>query len=629
MPSTIAIGVMAHNEGRNVGRLLERLRAVDVPEATVRIIVVASGCSDDTVAVSQRAATVDGRVAVIVDPERRGKAVAINQFIAAAGDAALLVMESADTLPEPGAIQTLVARFADPGVGMVGARPVPEDDPGTFLGFATQLLWRLHHAVATRSPKQGELVAWRNVIDSLPADAAVDEAYLEQLVLERDYRLAYAPDAIVRNRGAATVHGFVLQRRRIHAGHRALAAAHRYRPATRDHRLILRLALGELGRRPGRMHWLAATALLEAWASLLGWWDHAIAHRSHARWTMIDGTKGLARTTLERYPLVGILAVSYEQPKNVLECLASVQRDPYPARRILVIDNGHAGAAALVGAAHPDVQVLQIANRGLANAVNVGMRALLDQGCEFVLLLNDDVVIARDCIEHAVAAAVADPRAASISGPIYYYDDPERLWYAGAEILWWLGKTYHRGRRVQWGPAFRTDRRVGYSTGAAALYPAAAIRAVGEWDEGYFLVFEESDWCVRASRLGWHHRYTPGPKAWHKVSASFGGEKAPTYLYFLFRNNLRFMRKHARPWHWPTFVAFFGLESVVRYALTALAAPDRWRRERAIWSAVRDGLRGYDGRGSWLPAESPTAGRESSSTSPASPLSAKTPAKLK
>jgi GT2 family glycosyltransferase len=606
----VAIGVMAHNEASNVGRLLDRLRAADLPgTSAVRIVVVASGCTDDTVAVAQRAAAADPRVTVVVDPERRGKAVAINQFIVAASDAELLVMESADTLPDAGAIAALIARLADPAVGMVGARPIPEDDETTFIGFANQLLWRLHHAVASRSPKQGELVAWRNVIESLPPDSAVDEAHLEQLIVKRGYALAYASDAIVRNRGAATVAAFVLQRRRIHAGHRALAAEQDYRPATRDHLLVLRLAAAEVSRRPGRTHWLAATALLEAWASLLGWWDHAIAHRSHALWTMIEGTKGLGRDTLETYPVVGVLTVSYQRPENVLECLRSVKRDPYPTKRILVIDNGHSGAAELVHEAHADVEILRLENHGLASAVNIGVRALLAQGCEFVLLLNDDVVIARDFIEQAVAAAVVDPRAASVTGPIYYYDDPERLWYAGGEILWWLGKTYHRGRRVPWGPAFRIDRRVGYGGGAATLYPATALRATGAWDERYFLVFEECDWCVRASRLGWHHLYTAGPKSWHKVSASFGGEKAATYLYFLFRNNLRFMWKHARPWYWPTFIAFFVLESLIRYSLTALTAPDRWRRERAIWLAVADALRGRYGRGSWLPAERTLAER--------------------
>jgi len=122
---SVAIGVMAHNEASNVGRLVDRLLAVELAGASaVRIVIVASGCTDDTLAVARRAAGNDPRVTVVVDPERRGKAVAINQFITAAQGADLLVMESADTLPEPGAIAALVARLADPSVGMVGARPV-------------------------------------------------------------------------------------------------------------------------------------------------------------------------------------------------------------------------------------------------------------------------------------------------------------------------------------------------------------------------------------------------------------------------------------------------------------------------------------------------------------------------
>ncbi len=609
-PPSVAIGVMAHNEERNLGRLLERLIALELRQVReVRIVVVASGCTDGTIAIAERAARRDARVTVVADPERRGKAVAINQFITAARGADLLVMESADTLPEPGAIAAMIARFNDERVGMVGAHPVPQDDERTFIGYANQLLWRLHHAVASVSPKQGELVAWRNVVRALPDYAVMDEAYLECAVAKLGLLLAYEPDAIVHNHGPATVQAFLTQRRRNHAGHRLLAQYEGYRPTTRDHWLVARLALRELARDPLRANWFVATAVLELWSAVLGWWDHRVAHRSHAVWTVVDGTKALPLKQLDELPRVAVIGVSHDNPANILECLDSVKRNAYPWMRVIVVDNGEAGSAAAVRVAYPDVEILRGPNQGFASGVNTGLRAALSGGCEYVILLSDDVVIARDFIAEAIGAAAADPRAATVSGPVYYYDNPERLWYAGGGILWWLGKTYHHGRRVEWGPAFREARHVDYGTGAAALYRADALRAVGEWDERYFLVFEDSDWCVRASRKGWHHLYTPGPKAWHKVSASFGGEKAAPYLYYLFRNNVRFMRKHARPWHWPTFLAFFALESMGRYSVTSLLSPDRWRRERAIWLAVVDAVRGRFGRGSWSPPEPARAER--------------------
>lgn len=596
----VVIGITAHNEERNLGRLLERLRETPLPAdvGLLRMVVVMSGCTDGSVAIAQRAAERDPRLRLVVDPERRGKAVAINQLLDQARDADLIVMESADTLPDPGAIAALLAPFADAAVGMVGARPVPEDDESTFLGFANQLMWRLHHEVASVSPKQGELVAWRNVVDRIPEDVAMDEAYLEAEIVRRGYRLAYAPDAVVRNRGAATIRAFIAQRRRNHAGHRLLAARYHYRPATRDRALLARVALREMLRERGRLRWFFMAALLETWCRVLGWWDYAIAHRDHRLWQMIDGTKELAAATVGQEPVVAAVVVTHNGRANALECVASLERNAYPGLRTIVVDNGTDGAAEAVCAAHAGVDALTIPNRGLAQAFNAGVRAAAAHAPKYVLQVSDDVVVATDFVRAIVGAAEADPRAGAIQGPIYRYDDPERIWAAGGEVLWVLGKTYQRGREMLDGPIFRRARPVGYTCGAAVLYRMDALRAVGGWDEDYFLVFEDSDWSVRAARAGWRQLYHPAPKAWHKVSQSFGGEKSPLYLYFLFRNNVRFMLKLGRPWQLPTFLAFFVLESLVRYSIEALVMSDTRARLRAIWLATLDALRGRYGRGS-------------------------------
>jgi GT2 family glycosyltransferase len=594
----VVVGITAHNEGRNLGRLLERLRSTDLRNGELlRIVVVVSGCTDDTVAIAKRAAEHDGRIRVVVDPERRGKAVAIGQLLEEARDADVIVMESADTLPENGAIDAMLARFADPSVGMVGAHPVPEDDESTFMGFTTRLLWDLHHSIASSSPKQGELVAWRNVIDRFPPDIAMDEAYLEAAVTAAGYRLAYAPEAIVRNRGASTVRAFIAQRRRNHTGHRVLAARYGYRPATRDHLRLATLGARYLLDRPSRAPWMLAAALLEIWCSVLGWWDYAVAHRWGTVWTMIEGTKALLPDPPVTTPSVVAIVVTHRGRENVLECLASLERNAYPSLHAIVVDNGTDGAGDAVRSRYPDVEVIQTRNDGLAAAFNVGLAAAYAHDPAYVLQLNDDVVLAADHVARIVEAAERRPRAAAVGGPVYRYDDPERIWFAGGAIVWPLGKTYHRGREMLDGPRFERARPVAYACGAAVLYRTAALREVGGWDEGYFLVFEDADWSVRAARAGWELWYEPAPKAWHRISQSFGGEKSALYLYFLFRNNVRFMRLHGRPWHWPTFVLFFLLESVIRYSLESLLLPDRSRRLRAIWLAVRDALRGTTGRG--------------------------------
>jgi hypothetical protein len=343
------------------------------------------------------------------------------------------------------------------------------------------------------------------------------------------------------------------------------------------------------------VHWTIAAALLELWCAVLGWWDFAIAHRSVVAWPMVEGTKELAPEPSNLPPRVVAIVVTHRGGPDLLECIGSLRANRYADLRIIVVDNGGGRGAEAVHERSLDVETIRTRNDGLAAAFNVGLAAAARHQPDYVLQLNDDVIVASDHIITLVNAAERRPRAGAVGGPLYRYDDPERIWFAGGGIIWALGKTYHVGREMIDGPRFQRARQVAYLCGAAVLYRAAALRAVGGWDEGYFLVFEDTDWCVRASRAGWEQWYEPTAKAWHRISQSFGGERSPLYLYYLFRNNVRFMRRHGRAWHWPSFLAFFCLESLVRYSATALWAPDRSARLGAIWLAALDAARGRTG----------------------------------
>ena len=120
-----SLGIMAHNEAANIGRLLARVAASRLERVRVaEIIVVASGCTDDTEAIVRAAAAADPRIRLISQPTREGKASAMNLFLR---DAAcdVLILSSADLLPSEDAIERLVSPFADPEVGMTACRPEP------------------------------------------------------------------------------------------------------------------------------------------------------------------------------------------------------------------------------------------------------------------------------------------------------------------------------------------------------------------------------------------------------------------------------------------------------------------------------------------------------------------------
>jgi cellulose synthase/poly-beta-1,6-N-acetylglucosamine synthase-like glycosyltransferase len=284
---------MAYNEEANIGHLLHALLNQQAINYTIgEIIVVASGCTDNTVGVVDAISQENPKVTLIVQPRREGKASAINLFLARARSD-ILVLESADTIPEPTALEHLLAPFADPEVGMTGARPMPVNDPNTFMGFAAHLMWELHHQIALQHPKLGECVAFRRVFHRIPVQSAVDEVSIQAIIRAQDYKLVYVPEAVVHNRGPDNVSDFLRQRRRIYCGHLKTKHDLGYSVSTMSpSRIMLELVRGwRWGRR--QLAWVPAIIGLEAYGRFLGVRDYHSRSQSHTVWETAKTTKTL------------------------------------------------------------------------------------------------------------------------------------------------------------------------------------------------------------------------------------------------------------------------------------------------------------------------------------------------
>lgn len=297
----ISVAVPVHNEESNIGLLIDTLRGQRLHNASlVEIVVVASGCSDRTTEiVRQRQAREGVPVRLIEEPVRRGKVAAINTYLRhSKSRVGAICVCSGDLLVAPDTLEHLVRRLVDnPRIGMCGARPVPTNGRGTFLGEATRFLWTMHHRVAMESPKLGELVLVRaGIVDSLPPESMVDEANLEQLIRAAGYQLAYVPEAIVRNHGPETVREFVRQRRRIAAGHYWLADVSGYRVSTMNLRRVVRLTFSELrGMAALPMIYALGAIALEGVARVLGYIDFKTNLKQHIAWKVSQSTKRVVK----------------------------------------------------------------------------------------------------------------------------------------------------------------------------------------------------------------------------------------------------------------------------------------------------------------------------------------------
>lgn len=284
-------GITAHNEEAIIGKLLQRLLEQQLKTVVIQeIIVVSSGSTDQTEAIVREFAQKDGRIQLVVQEKREGKASAINLLLKKAQHE-VVVLCSGDLLPEYTAVEALVAPFADPEMGMTGCHPVPVNNPENFMGFAVHLQWQLHHELNLAGGfKAGEMVAFRKVFERIPYHTAVDEASVEPIIRGQGYKVRYISEAIVYNKGPETVDDFLRQRRRIYAGHLDVQQMLGYSVSTMSAGRVLGLFLRHLDWRPKQFMWSWLVMILEAYGRFLGKQDFK-NKRNHTVWEIATTTK--------------------------------------------------------------------------------------------------------------------------------------------------------------------------------------------------------------------------------------------------------------------------------------------------------------------------------------------------
>jgi hypothetical protein len=225
-------------------------------------------------------------------------------------------------------------------------------------------------------------------------------------------------------------------------------------------------------------------------------------------------------------------------------CLESLRSVTYPRQRIIIVDNASINdeASTLEAEYSGFIELIRNdRNLGFAGGANVGIRAALTAGTDYVLLLNNDVTVAPDFMDAMVAAAGRYKRLAALSPRAYFHEPRDVIYSTGGTVNVWTGVARQVGRgeadRGQFDKAARRD----YADGLCMLIPVEAIERVGLLDEEYFAYWEETDWCVRARDKGLRCYYVPEAKVWHKAERSRKASDAFNYHYR--RNALMFVRK--------------------------------------------------------------------------------------
>lgn len=297
-----------------------------------------------------------------------------------------------------------------------------------------------------------------------------------------------------------------------------------------------------------------------------------------------DETAGEAGRT----PHVAVVILHWGSAEVTSRCLRSLARAVLPGKTtLLLVDNTRCLDDGLAGVAAPLAVEVHRPDRnlGFARGCAWGIARAMEQGADYILLLNNDVVVEPSFLDALLGAAARSPGAGVWCPQIV---SPRKLWYAGGDFSLWSGiPVQERPKRAA--PLRGQPREVDYATGCAMLIAAVVVRAIGSFDPEFFMYCEDLDFSLRARRAGFKILLVPASLVHHAVTDET--DRFALRIYYSTRNLLEVMRRHAAWYQWPGF----GLNFLVRWVgfFTLLACVRRQPRLiRALAGGALDFARG-------------------------------------
>ncbi len=289
-------------------------------------------------------------------------------------------------------------------------------------------------------------------------------------------------------------------------------------------------------------------------------------------------------------PRVAAIVVNYNGREITQQAVSSLRRMTYPAFDLIVLDNASTdGSPAALTQAFPDLMQLQVdVNKGSSSGYAAGFRWAFENGYDYVFLLNNDIEVEPDLLDHLVAVAESDPRIGAVGPKCYFHGDRQRLWSAGGKLRFRESITHERGYGEIDRGQFDRDAEVDYVNGCAILIKRSAAEAAGSWDPLFFICVDDADFCTRLRSKNFRCVYVHRAVLYHMVAYTTGGY-TPGRNFLFGRSSALYVRRYARPWNWLTFFAF----SLAAFCVAYLRELRKGNQAAAVAKVkgIREGLR--------------------------------------
>jgi GT2 family glycosyltransferase len=246
-------------------------------------------------------------------------------------------------------------------------------------------------------------------------------------------------------------------------------------------------------------------------------------------------------------PQVAIVVLNFNGLEDTVQCLRSLRAVPSTAHAVILVDNASeidpepAARRELPGI----VVIHNSSNLGYAGGNNRGIERALERDVEYVMVLNNDTIVAPSILQTLIGAFSGDASLGIVGPVINFMDAPERVMTDGVAFNPGPGTEFFPRVVVPVNPSAPPLQRVDIVNGCCLIAKAAVLRAIGTFDERLFIVHEEADLCLRALEAGYGCAVLGETLVWHKGSGSFERSGRQWQRYFDTRNLYYLLKRHA------------------------------------------------------------------------------------
>lgn len=224
-------------------------------------------------------------------------------------------------------------------------------------------------------------------------------------------------------------------------------------------------------------------------------------------------------------------------------------------------------------------------NCGVAEGNNIGTKLALEAGCEYILLLNNDIEFHQHVLFEELYEYAMNSKETMLIPKILYYGT-NIIWMAGGKYFKYKASTIHNYENMPDDPLKHSEMQTysNYAPTCFMLIHRRVFDEVGFFDSKYFVYYDDTDFIYRAIQKGFKIFCLPHLAVYHKISSSTGGNRSDFTIYYTYRNQIYFIRKNIKG-----FAKFCSYTFMFSKALIKLFVFKR-EQKKSILKGIKEGL---------------------------------------